>query len=128
MKKLMLSVSVVMAVLAFVACSKKGSDNTANPYGYYGNGNYGATPNDPRCGTGAYPGAYPNTYPGQYPQNVNCIPQNYISGGYPYYFQANYQVYLGMCDLRFAGRGQLCPAGYQCQPAFGSTGVCMRMY
>lgn len=130
MKNVILVLSLIIATAAMVACSK-GSGNSGT--------NYATTPGA-NCGSGTYPGvnyyqpgyAQQNGYyPNQYPQqNVNCISQNNIYGGNPYYFQANYQVYLGTCDLRFTGRGQLCPAGYQCRPisVYGSTGICMRGY
>lgn len=139
MKKLILSLSVVIAALSMVACSKdKGSGNAGNSdynnNNYYGNnsGRYGTTPNDSRCNGNGYAGySYRHHQQGVYYGNQmrpNCIPQNAYMGGNPYYFQVNYQMYLGTCDTRFIGRGQLCPNGYSCQTSFGPIGVCMRGY
>lgn len=135
MKKL-LSLSVLLVAVALVACSKDDGGGAPNPYGY--NNGYGTTPIDSRCGTNGAVGynymnynnnGFYNGYNGHVPMNnMNCIPNGYIQGGNPYYFQMNFQYYLGTCDLRHAGRSQLCPPGYQCRQAFGSTGVCMRGY
>lgn len=137
MKKIVLSLSIILTAFALIACSKdKGGGNNANPAN---NGVYGSTPNDQGRCTNGYagynynnyrngyvPGAY---YQGQIPQNqVNCIPQGSYHQGNPYYFQMGYQYYVGTCDFRFAGRGQLCPPGYSCQPGYGSMGVCLRGY
>jgi hypothetical protein len=133
MKKLILGLSVVIASLSMVACSKdKGSGNGNNNYNNgYNNGYYGNTPNDPRCNGGyagyPYQGYQQGAYYGQQIR-PNCIPQNAYIGGNPYYFQINSQMYMGTCDTRYAGRSQLCPSGYYCQTSYGSTGVCMRGY
>lgn len=138
MKKLLSLSALLVMVVALVACSKD-KDNTAhNPYGYNGynnGGGYGTTPIDSRCGHNGFAGYNYNNFNngfyghlGNQPMNNNCISQNHIQGGNPYFFQMNFQYYLGTCDLRHTGRSQLCPPGYQCRQAMGSTGVCMRGY
>jgi hypothetical protein len=127
MKNLILMLVIVTSAMAMSACSKDKGNN----------GNYATTPGA-NCASGTYPGMnYQQGYNPRYiqngvygNQNVNCIPQNYINSGNPYFFQGgyNYQAFLGTCDLSFSGRGQLCPVGYQCRPAFGAMGICMRVY
>jgi hypothetical protein len=131
MKKLVLGLSIIATVISLIACSKdrgNGDNGYNNGYGTCANGGYqGFNYNQPGYQQGAFSG---NQYYGNVPSNINCIPANSMYGGNPYYFQANYQIYLGTCDLRFLGQAQLCPNGYQCTPrlAFSSIGVCMRGY
>ncbi len=137
MKRLFSLSVMLVAAVALIACSKDKDGGAHHPYGYnngYGNG-YGTTPIDSRCGNNGYAGYNYSNYHnngfhnGHMPMNnLNCIPQGHIQGGNPYFFQMNFQYYLGTCDLRFSGRSQLCPPGYQCQPALGTMGVCMRGY
>lgn len=128
MKKLILSLCIIIAAFATVACSKKGKDTAANPNG---NGYYGTTPNDSHCMNGGYGGNYPGQHQGAYGYGYgygygqqrpmpNCPPQHgYMGGG---------NMFMGTCDLRFSGTSPLCPPGFYCQASYGPIGVCMRGY
>lgn len=116
MKRLLLSFTIFMAAFAIVACSKDKGDGQAP--GYHNNGVYGSHPN-------AYGNCYgQNNYGGAY--QGNCHGNNgFYGGGYMGGYGGPHTA--GSCDLRFAGQTQLCPPGYQCQPA-GIYGICVRSY
>lgn len=131
MKKLLLSLSIIIVAVSLIACGK---DKTA---GTPGNQN-GTTPIDSQCAGGyqqqgqLYGNQYGNQYYGnqyygnQYGNQYGQVPQNANCGQYGMYGNSYYQHQQGggTCDLRFSGRGQLCPNGYTCIPAYGYMGYC----
>jgi hypothetical protein len=119
-KKVFLGITIFLTAFALIACSKdKGGGAPGYYNGVYGNGAYGTVPNA-NCNMplGQQPyGAYPNP---------NCYGNGVYGGGF---FGGVYggAYTAGSCDPRFMGRAQLCPPGYQCQPA-GFSGICVRAY
>lgn len=136
MKRLLLGLSIIVTAFALIACGKDKKDN--NPYPYYNSGNYGQTPNDPNnpygygyggygygnCGMptpmpmqpGMQPGMMPMPYPGMQPYPMGPMGNCYN------------QYTAGSCNPSYAGRGQLCPVGFVCQPMGYNTGICTRGY
>ena len=139
MKKLILCLSVLIAALSMVACSKdkgkgnannNGYNNNYNNNSYYGNNNgrYANTPNDSHCNGNGY-GNQGYSQNGVYYGNQmrsNCNPQYGNSYGYNNGYMGRNQMYMGSCDTRFIGRSQLCPNGYSCQTSYGPIGICVR--